>query len=73
MITGTPTTAGTYNVTVTARDSSSAHATGSASFTWTVTGGGGGSCSGQKLVNPGFETDRRLDRVLRRDQRRHLG
>jgi endo-1,4-beta-xylanase len=43
-ITGTPTTANTYNVTVTAADSTSA--SGSASFTWTVagTGGGGGTC-----------------------------
>lgn len=29
--------------------------TGSASFGWTV-GSGGGSCSGQKLLNPGFES-----------------
>ncbi|HCT75010.1 MAG TPA: peptidase S8, partial [Micromonosporaceae bacterium] len=35
-ITGTPTTAGTSNVTVTATDSSSPAKTGSASFTWTV-------------------------------------
>jgi subtilase family serine protease len=54
-ITGTPSTAGTYNVTVTATDSSSAHATGNASFTWTISGAGG-TCSGQKFANPGFET-----------------
>ena len=49
-ITGTPTTAGTYNVTVTAKDSTGA--SGSASFTWTVSssgssggGGGSGACS----------------------------
>ncbi|MFF1611947.1 PHB depolymerase family esterase [Amycolatopsis sp. NPDC058278] len=44
LITGTPTTAGTSNVTVTATDPTSA--SGSASFTWTVGGGstGGGTC-----------------------------
>jgi len=56
-ITGTPTMAGTYNVTVTAKDSASAPASGSTSFTWTVTPSGGGTCSsGQKLLNPGFES-----------------
>lgn len=57
LISGTPTTAGTYNVTVTAKDSTGA--TGSASFTWTIStsgGGGGGSCSGNLLLNPGFES-----------------
>jgi hypothetical protein len=53
LISGTPTTAGSYSVTVTARDS--AGATGSASFSWTISTTGGG-CSGQKLGNPGFET-----------------
>ncbi|MFD9705302.1 M4 family metallopeptidase [Lentzea sp. NPDC059081] len=52
-ISGTPTTSGTSNVTVTAQDS--AGRTGSASFSWTV-GTGGGNCSGQKLANPGFES-----------------
>jgi len=47
-ITGTPTTAGTYNVTVTAKDSTGA--SGSTTFTWTVassggTSGGSGTCS----------------------------
>ncbi|MEV0066354.1 M4 family metallopeptidase [Amycolatopsis sp. NPDC050768] len=51
-ISGTATTAGTSNVTVTARDS--AGKTGTASFTWTV--GTTGGCSGQKLVNGGFES-----------------
>ncbi|MFF8590889.1 M4 family metallopeptidase [Streptomyces sp. NPDC015220] len=37
-ITGTPTTAGTSSVTVTAKNTD--NATGTASFTWTVTGGG---------------------------------
>ncbi|MFD8599524.1 M4 family metallopeptidase [Kitasatospora sp. NPDC059646] len=55
VITGTATAAGTYNVTVTAKDS--AAKTGTASFTWTVTSGGGGSCTpAQLLGNPGFET-----------------
>ncbi|MFJ9771650.1 M4 family metallopeptidase [Kitasatospora sp. NPDC101157] len=55
VITGSPTTAGSSNVTVTVKDS--AGKTGSTSFTWTVTGGGGGSCTpAQLLGNPGFET-----------------
>ncbi|MFJ1758290.1 M4 family metallopeptidase [Kitasatospora sp. NPDC088134] len=54
-ITGTATAAGTYNVTVTAKDA--ANKTGTASFTWTVTSGGGGGCTpAQLLGNPGFET-----------------
>jgi kumamolisin len=53
VISGKTTTAGTYNVTVTATDA--AGKAGSASFTWTVSTSGG-SCSGQKLGNPGFET-----------------
>jgi hypothetical protein len=55
LISGTPTTANTYSVSVTARDT--ANATGSTSFTWTIsTGGGGCSSPGQKLGNPGFES-----------------
>ncbi len=54
LISGTPTTAGTYSTTVTATDTTGA--SGSATFTWTITGGGGGGCSGQKLLNPGFES-----------------
>ncbi|TWV41292.1 hypothetical protein FRZ03_21110 [Streptomyces misionensis] len=55
VISGTATTAGTYQVTVTAKDSTGA--TGSTSFTWTVgTGGGGGCTSSQLLANPGFES-----------------
>ncbi|WP_151081901.1 M4 family metallopeptidase [Nocardioides cynanchi] len=56
LISGTPTTAGTYTTTATARDTTGA--TGSASFTFTISGTGGGGCSspGQKLGNPGFET-----------------
>ncbi|WP_329569917.1 putative Ig domain-containing protein [Kitasatospora sp. NBC_01266] len=55
LISGTASTAGTYNVTVTAKDATGA--TGSASFTWTVSGSGG-TCTGggQLLGNPGFET-----------------
>ncbi|HWU22188.1 MAG TPA: M4 family metallopeptidase [Nocardioides sp.] len=53
LISGTPTTAATSTVTVTAKDTTGA--TGSTSFTWTVSGtsGGGGS---QLLLNPGFES-----------------
>ena len=54
LISGTPTTAGTYTPTVKATDTTGA--SGSTSFTWTIGGGGGGGCSGQKLGNPGFET-----------------
>ena len=55
LVSGTPTTAGTYSVTVTAKDS--AGKTGSATFGWTITSGGtGGSCSGQLVKNPGFES-----------------
>jgi Zn-dependent metalloprotease len=55
LISGTPTTAGTYSSTVTAKDSTGA--TGSASFSWTISSTGGGCTSpGQKLGNPGFET-----------------
>ena len=55
VITGTPTTAGTSNVTVTATDTT--NASGSTSFTWTITGGGGGCAApGQKLANPGLES-----------------
>ncbi|MEU9041198.1 MULTISPECIES: M4 family metallopeptidase [unclassified Kitasatospora] len=54
-ITGTPTAAGTSNVTVTVKDS--AGKSGTTSFTWTVTSGGGGGCTpAQLLGNPGFET-----------------
>lgn len=54
LISGTPTTAGTYPVTVTVKDTT--NASGSATFTWTISGAGGGTCSGQKLGNPGFES-----------------
>jgi len=54
LISGTPTTAATYNVTATATDTTGA--AGSASFSWTINPSGGGGCSGQKLGNPGFES-----------------
>jgi subtilase family serine protease len=55
LISGTPTTATTYSVTVTARDTTGA--TGSASFTWTISTPGGGGCTATQLLgNPGFET-----------------
>ncbi|HEY3259572.1 MAG TPA: S8 family serine peptidase, partial [Pseudonocardiaceae bacterium] len=54
LISGTPTTAGAYTVTVTARDA--ANLTGSTTFTWTITAGGGCTSPGQKIANPGFES-----------------
>jgi Putative Ig domain len=55
LISGTPTTAGTSNVTVTATDTTGA--SGSASFTWTVNPVGGGCSSpGNKVTNGGFES-----------------
>ncbi|HJP80754.1 MAG TPA: putative Ig domain-containing protein [Pseudonocardiaceae bacterium] len=55
-ISGTPTTAGTFTVSATAKDSTGA--TGSTSFTWKINPSGGGGCTspGQKLGNPGFES-----------------
>ncbi|MFL6055114.1 MAG: putative Ig domain-containing protein [Actinoallomurus sp.] len=50
LISGTPTTAGTSNVSVTATDSTGP--SGSTSFSWTI-----GSTTGSQLLgNPGFET-----------------
>jgi len=51
LISGTPTTAGTSTVTVTAADTTGA--SGSASFTWTIGSSGGG---GGGIANGGFET-----------------
>src|SRR5579863_2768568 len=51
LISGTPTTAATYSVTVTATDTTGA--AGTASFTWTVAAAGGG---GNVVANGGFET-----------------
>ncbi|MGW5054573.1 putative Ig domain-containing protein [Actinokineospora sp. NPDC004072] len=50
-ISGTPTTAGTYQVTATATDS--AGASGSATFSWTIEPGSGGDVS---ITNPGTLT-----------------
>ena len=54
LISGTPTTAGTNSVTVTAKDTTGA--TGSASFTWTINPASSGCTAQQLLGNPGFET-----------------
>ncbi len=55
VISGTPTTAGTYSSTVTA--TAAAGGSGTATFSWTISGTGGGCTSpGQKLANPGFES-----------------
>ncbi|HZR53365.1 MAG TPA: putative Ig domain-containing protein [Streptosporangiaceae bacterium] len=56
LISGTPTTAATSSVTVTAKDTT--NASGSASFSWTINPSGGGGCTNhtQLLGNPGFET-----------------
>jgi putative Ig domain-containing protein len=54
LISGTPTTAGTYTTTVTAKDTTGA--SGSATMTWTVNTAGGGCTASQLLGNPGFET-----------------
>ena len=54
LISGTASTAGTYQVTVTAKDSTGA--SGSASFSWTVGSGGGTCTSSQLLGNAGFES-----------------
>ncbi|MEU3844273.1 putative Ig domain-containing protein [Streptomyces sp. NPDC028635] len=54
LISGTATTAGTYQVTVTAKDSTGA--SGSTSFTWTVGSSGSTCSSAQLLANAGFES-----------------
>ena len=51
LVSGTPTAAGTFSVTLGAKDGTGA--LGSAAFTWTIAAP---SCSGQLLVNPGFES-----------------
>jgi phosphatidylinositol-3-phosphatase len=53
LISGTPTTAGTFTVTITATDGTGA--SGQTSFSWVIASSGGG-CTGQRLGNPGFET-----------------
>jgi hypothetical protein len=54
LISGTPTAAGTDDVSVTATDTTGA--SGSASFTWTVSSASSGCGAQQLLVNGGFET-----------------
>jgi hypothetical protein len=55
LISGTPSTAGSSSVTVSAKDTTGA--SGSTSFTWTVSSSGGGGCTAKQLLgNPGFET-----------------
>jgi hypothetical protein len=54
LISGTPTTAGSSNVTVSAKDTTGA--SGSASFTWTINSASTGCTAQQLLGNPGFET-----------------
>ncbi|HEY0639236.1 MAG TPA: S8 family serine peptidase [Pseudonocardiaceae bacterium] len=54
LISGTPTTPGTYTVTVTA---SAGGQSGSTTFQWTINPAGGGcSGGGEKIVNGGFES-----------------
>ncbi len=53
LISGSPTTTGSYSVTVTANDATST--SGSATFAWTIAAAGCTS-AGQKLTNPGFES-----------------
>ena len=55
LISGTPSASGSFSSTVTAKDTTGA--SGSTTFSWTVSGTtGGAGCSGQKLLNPGFES-----------------
>ena len=54
LISGTPTTAASYSVTVTATDTTGAH--GAAAFSWTISTTGGCATHTQLLGNPGFET-----------------
>ncbi|MGW2249890.1 M4 family metallopeptidase [Kitasatospora sp. NPDC001660] len=54
VISGTASTAGNYNVTVTVTDAGGKTAT--TSFAWSVSGGGGGCTPTQLLGNAGFET-----------------
>ncbi len=56
LISGTPSAAGTFSTTVTAKDST--NASGSATFSFVINPSGGGGCAspGQKLANPGFES-----------------
>jgi len=55
VISGAPTTAGTFTSTVTVRDSAATPASASQTFSWTISPPGTCSSPGQKLGNPGFE------------------
>ena len=56
VISGTPSAAGTFNVTATVTDSATpTHGTASQPFTWTISPAGSCGSPGQKLGNPGFE------------------
>ena len=57
LISGTPTTAATSNVTVTATDTTGA--SGSAVFTWTISGGGSGAC-GELAANVSLASNQSL-------------
>ena len=60
LISGTPTAAGTYSVTVTAKDSTGA--SGSATFTWTISASGGGGVQRAEADQPRLRVGRgRLD------------
>jgi hypothetical protein len=54
VISGTPTTAATSSVQVTATDTTGA--SGSATFSWVIAGSAGGCAAAQVLGNPGFES-----------------
>ncbi|WP_018352995.1 M4 family metallopeptidase [Longispora albida] len=54
LVTGTPATAGTYNVTVTAKDPG--NLAGTATFTWTISAVSGGCTAAQLIGNGGFES-----------------
>jgi Zn-dependent metalloprotease len=57
VISGTPTTAGTFTVTATVTDSATpTHGTSSVTFVWTISPVGSCSSPGQKIGNPGFES-----------------
>ncbi len=55
VISGTPSTAGTFSVTAMVRDSASPQASASQTFSWTINPAGSCGSPGQKLGNAGFE------------------
>ncbi|HEV7648497.1 MAG TPA: M4 family metallopeptidase [Actinophytocola sp.] len=54
-VSGTPTSGGSFNVTVNVTDSSNPVKSGSTAFTFTISGGGGG-CGQNLITNGGFES-----------------